>query len=198
MRIGIDMDGVLINIERFELDYGSKFCIENDIPLKLKEKFINEEVYDFTEEQCAKFWEVYLEYYATEYRARDFASNIIHKLRKNGDEIYITGRNEKGLVGDSYGKMKDFVSKWLEENEIEYDRIIYTEGSKLPYCVGNYIDVMIEDNPINVKEISSELPVLCFNAMYNTEVEGKNIQRVYSWYDIYDKLKNIKERYIKM
>lgn len=193
MRIGVDIDGVLIDLERFELDYGSKFCLENNLPVILKKKFVDDEVYDLTDEQCAKFWETYLEYYAKEYKARDFASQIIHKLRKEGNEIYIvTGRNEEGLTGESYGKMKEFVSKWLEENKIEYDRIIYTEGSKLPYCIGNYIDVMIEDNPKNTVEISSKIPVLCFNAMYNAEIEGENIKRVYSWYEIYEKLEKKK------
>ncbi len=193
MRIGVDIDGVLIDLERFELDYGSKFCLENNLPVILKKKFVDDEVYDLTDEQCAKFWETYLEYYAKEYKARDFASQIIHKLREEGNEIYIvTGRNEEGLTGESYGKMKEFVSKWLEENKIEYDRIIYTEGSKLPYCIGNYIDVMIEDNPKNTVEISSKIPVLCFNAMYNAEIEGENIKRVYSWYEIYEKLEKKK------
>ena len=112
MRIGIDIDGVLIDLERFELDYGSKFCLENNIPLNFKKEFVDEEVYDLTDEQCAKFWETYMEYYAKEYIARDFASEIIHKLREEGNEIYIvTGRNEEGLTGEAYGKMKEFVSK---------------------------------------------------------------------------------------
>ena len=51
---------------------------------------------------------------------------------------------------------------------------------------------MIEDNPKNTIEISSKIPVLCFNAMYNAGIEGENIQRVYSWYEIYEKLENKK------
>ena len=67
--------------------------------------------------------------------------------------------------------------------------MVYTEGSKLPYCIGNYIDIMIEDSPKNVKDISSKIPVLCYNCNYNANIEGDKITRVYSWYDIYNKIK---------
>ena len=38
MRIGIDIDGVLTDIETFWLDYGSKYCVENNIPLNIAEE----------------------------------------------------------------------------------------------------------------------------------------------------------------
>ena len=82
--------------------------------------------------------------------------------------------------------------EWLNKNEIHYDKIIYTNGSKLPYCVGNYIEVMIEDSPENIKDISASLPVICYNNFYNQNVQGKNITRAYSWYDVYSKIKAMK------
>jgi len=191
MRIGIDIDGVLTDVERFTLDYGTKFCIENGIPIKITQgEYDEQKAFSWEEEQCIKFWNEYLEYYATKYKTREFASEVIHKLKEEGNEIYIiTARNEWGLPESSYGRMREFVSKWLEEEKIEYDRIIYTEGSKLPYCVGNYIDIMIEDSPENVIDISSKIKVLCYNCLYNSKISGKNIERVYSWYDIYEKLR---------
>lgn len=193
MRIGIDIDGVLVDVERFMSDYGTKYCIENNLPIEIGEIYYDAaKTFNWTEEQDIKFWNKYMVYYATKYKAREFASEIIKKLKEEGHEIYIvTARNEYGLIGNDYGKMKQFVSKWLEDNEIYYDKIIYTEGSKLPYCVGNYIEVMIEDAPENVEDISSKIPVLCYDCKYNEKIEGKNITRVYSWYDIYDKLKKM-------
>lgn len=190
MRIGIDIDGVLTDIERFVADYGTKYCVENNLDIKIEETYYNEaKTFNWTEEQDIDFWNKYLVHYATKYQSREFASEVIKKLKEQGHEIYIvTARCEWGLPEKEYGKMKEFVNKWLEENEIYYDKIIYTENSKLPYCVGNYIEVMIEDSPENIREISSKVPVLCFNCKYNENVEGKNITRVYSWYDIYNKI----------
>ena len=44
---------------------------------------------------------------------------------------------------------------------------------------------MIEDKANNVEEISKYIPVLCFDAPYNSEVKKENVYRVYSWYQIY-------------
>lgn len=193
MRIGIDIDGVLTNIERFIIDYATKYCIDNDLPIKIEPGFYNEsEVLNWTEEQTLKFWNEYIIYYATKYPAREFASEVINKLKEEGYEIYIvTARCEWGLPPESYGKMKTFVDEWLKENNIYYDKIIYTEGSKLPYCVGNYVEIMIEDSPENIKDLSSKIPVLCFDCKYNESLEGENITRVYSWYDVYSKIKEM-------
>lgn len=193
MRIGIDIDGVLTDIERFLVDYGTKFNMDNNLPSNFIEgEYSIKKAFNWTNEQTIKFWNEYLVYYATKYPIRDFASEIISKLKEEGHEIYIiTARNEYGLPEDYKGKMKELVYQWLKDNEICYDKIIYTEGSKLPYCVGNYVEVMIEDCPDNIKDVSTKLPVLCFDCEYNKKVEGKNITRVYSWYDIYIKIKEM-------
>lgn len=190
MRIGIDIDGVLTDIEKFIYDYGIKYCIENNLEYNVREEEYDEEkMLKISSQNAEKFWNTYLKYYATKYPTREFASEVIKKLKQEGHEIYIvTARNEYGLAEEDYGRMKEFVSKWLEDNNIEYDRIIYTEGSKLPYCIGNYIELMIEDAPKNVKEISTQIPVLCFDNNYNKNICGENIKRVYSWYDIYNKI----------
>lgn len=193
MRIGIDIDGVLTNIEEFVADYEIKFCYENNLSYRVNlNEYDDGKALGISAENCEKFWNKYLKYYATEYRARDFASQVIKKLKDEGYEIYIiTARNEWGLIGEDYGRMKEFVKQWLEKNNIYYDKIVYTEGSKLPYCIGNYIDIMIEDCGDNVKDISTKIPVLCYNCSYNLEIKGRNITRVYSWYDIYNKIKQM-------
>lgn len=190
MKIGIDIDGVLVDMERFMADYGSKFCFENNLSVNINiGEYEEKKAFNWTEEHTEKFWNMYLEYYATKYPAREFASEILKKLKQDGHELYIvTARNEEGLPKEIYGKMKEFVKQWLEDNDIIYDRIIYTQGSKLPYCVGNYLDIMIEDCEQNIREISQKINVLCYDCNYNRNVEGKNITRVYSWYDIYQKI----------
>lgn len=196
MRIGIDIDGVLTDIERFVADYGTKFCIENNLPINIKSGEYDEyKTFNWTEEKAIEFWNKYIIYYATKYQAREFASEVIQKLKEEGHEIYlITARNDYGVPKEYIGKMKEIVPQWLKDNNICYDKIIYTEGSKLPYCVGNYIELMIEDWDKNVKEISIKIPVLCFDCGYNKNIKGKNITRVYSWYDVYDKISRIQKK----
>ena len=185
MRIGIDIDGVITDMARFVADYGIKFCNENNIVYHIKDDEYDEtKALGITPTQAKKFWNTYLEFYATKYPPRDFSQEVIKKLRKNHEIYIVTARNEQGLPKESYGKMQDLVKKWLCDFNIEYDKLIFTNGSKLPYCLENKIDIMIEDSPNNVCDISKELPVLCFDNPYNKNVFGPNITRMYSWYDI--------------
>lgn len=189
MRIGIDIDGVLTDLARFVSDYGIKFCHENNIEYKIKDdSYYESEALGISLENAEKFWNKYLPYYATEYEPRKFASEVIKKLKENNEIYIITARNEEGLPKEVYGKMQEFVKEWLEKNHIEYDKLIFTVGSKLPYCLENNIDIMVEDSPRNLTEISTKIPVLCFDNPYNKNVEGENITRVYSWYDILHKI----------
>lgn len=194
MRIGIDIDGVLTDIERFMIDYGSKYFFDNNIPVNLNPGFYDDvKMLNCTEGQAVDFWRKYIIYYFTEYSPRDFASQIIKKLKDEGHEIYIiTSRNEYGVPTEYNGKIKELTEQWLKENDILYDKIIYSEGSKLPYCIGNYIELMIDDYSKVIKEVSNKIPVICYNCFYNADVEGENITRAYSWYDVYSKIKAMK------
>lgn len=189
MNIGIDIDGVLTNLERFALDYGTKFNIEEGIKTEIHtEEYWEQEKFNWTEEQEEKFWNKYLEYYVKELKTREFASEIIEKLQKEGNKIYIiTARNESGLPPQSYGKMQEMTKKWLEKNNIQYEELIFTtDDKKLQHCLENNIEIMIEDSPKNILRISQKIPVIKFECLYNKNIEGKNIITAYSWYHIYD------------
>ena len=189
MRIGIDIDGVLTDLARFVSDYGIKFCYDNNIEYKIKDdSYYESEALGISLENAEKFWNKYLPYYATEYGPREFAAEVIKKLKTNNEIYIITARNEEGLPKEVYGKMQSLVKEWLAKNQIEYDKLIFTVGSKLPYCLENGIDIMVEDSPRNLTDIGAKIPVLCFDNPYNRKIEGKNITRVHSWYDILHKI----------
>lgn len=195
MRIGIDIDGVLTDIERFMIDYGTKFCAENNIKESITlGEYEDTKMFNCDEEQVVMFWRENIINYFENYPVRDFAKEIIKKLKDDGNEIYIvTARDDYGVPPEFIGKIKEITKEWLDKNGIYYDKLIFTGGSKLPYCIGNYIEVMVEDSPDNIKEISSKIPVICYNNYWNEKIkENKNIIRAYSWYQVYDKLKEMK------
>lgn len=195
MNIGIDIDGVLIDFEKFALDYGTKISIEEKWDIKINiEKYLEEEKFNWTKEQEEKFWNTYLVKYIEETEAREFSSEIIRKLRKQGNKIYIiTARNESGLPQDRYGEMKQMTKKWLDKNKIEYDKIIFaSDDEKLQKCIENNVSIMIEDNPENILKISQKIPVIKYNCEYNKKTIEKNIIIGYSWYHIYDIINKMK------
>lgn len=190
MRIAIDIDGVLTNSERYQLDYGSKYCVENNVDFGIyPDEYEIKKIFNWeTVKHDEKFWDKYLEKYIREEKARPFASEVIKKLKEDGHEIYIlTARNKESKWFPDYLKQEaeEITLNWLKENDIYYDKILFARGKKLEFCLEYEIDIMIEDMVKNVNEISTKLPVICFDNRYNQECKGDNIIRCYSWYDVY-------------
>lgn len=192
MRIGIDIDGVLTNIEQWQLDYGSKVVFEKyNKGIIASDEYYIKEIFNIEENLADKFWEEYFYGYVEKEPARKFSDEITHKLKEDGNEIYIiTARYFTDEDSKKGANMRTMVTNWLKEYNITYDKIIFSPENKLEICIENNIDLMIEDSPSNINKISEEIPVICFDARYNKECKGKNIYRCYSWYDIYNKIKN--------
>lgn len=197
MRIGIDIDGVLTNVEQFSMDYFSKYCVENNIKYQIGDSnYYIAKTFGVPLSVENKFWEEYLEFYAIHEKARPFAAEVIKKLKEEGHEIYIiTARwlsNREDSVGEN---MRNLVKKWLKENEIEYDQLVFSKAAKEKKCqeiLDYQIDVMIEDSPRNIKDLSKIVPVICYDTNYNKDCIGDNITRCYTWYDIYNKIQTQK------
>ncbi|MCH5166394.1 MAG: hypothetical protein J1F35_00745 [Erysipelotrichales bacterium] len=195
MRIGIDIDGVLVDIESFELDYFSKYYfMEYNKVIKNPKGYGSFHIFNGSPIQDRKLWSKLIHLYIKEVPRR-FASEVIKKLREDGNEIYVITNRSANLsyVDDINRKqMEDIVIKWLKKYNIAYDKILFTHTNKLDVCKKENIDIMIEDKPLNINKISRKIPVLCFDALYNENCCGKNIYRVYSWYDIYAKIEKLK------
>ena len=192
MNIGIDIDGVLTDMERDIIDYATRMCVEDKIQIKVDvSKYYETDTFDWTPEQSDRFWNKYLVPYVVETNARKYSKEIIEKLRQEENKIYIiTARDESGLPEEYYGKMQQLTKEWLNKNEIEYDKLIFAKDKdKLQKCIENNIDIMIEDSPDNIQNISTKIKVIKFDCQYNKQVAGKNIVTAYSWYHIYDIIK---------
>jgi len=195
MRIGIDIDGVLTDIEKWQLDYGSKFYYENYNKEIVNPKgYETNDIFNSTVECDDLFWDKYFKEYSINVEARKFASEVISKLKQDGYEINIITARGSFLSHSSDVMSKEeneqIVKDWLQKNKIYYDSLIFSTEDKLDICIKNNINIIIEDKVDNINKISTKIPVICFNAGYNEECKGENIFRVYTWYDIYNTIKN--------
>lgn len=197
MKIGIDIDGVLTDIEQWQLDYGSKYFYEHYNKEIINYKgYETIEIFEIEDKIDNKFWKKYFKDYSKNVDVRKFASEVIEKLKRDGNEIYIITARGSFLSHSadvmSIAENQDIVLNWLKENNIYYDKIIFSPEDKLEICIKNDVDLMIEDKPKNIETISTKIPVICFHANYNENCVGKNIIRCYSWYDVYAKIKKVK------
>lgn len=187
MRIGVDIDGVLNDVGQWHYSCGFKFCCDNNIDRGFNPNtYMIEDQFGLTEEENYRFWREYIFDIMVSIPARPYAATIVNTLRDMGHEIVILSARDNRYLTNQYANTMDFyVEEWLSKNNIEHDEIITGNGSKREKCQKNNIDIMIEDKASNVDAISQDIPVLCFDAPYNQEVNNDNVTRVYSWYQIY-------------
>lgn len=194
MKIGIDLDGVLTDIEKFQIDDGSAFFIkERNKHLENAKGYTTSEIFEVVDEEEGAFW-LKATYYFKE-PPRKFASEVVNLLKKEGHEIYIITNRVADLTYSTIPKeqMKKIVEKWLKKHKIKFDKLVFSSGTKVKEIKENNIDIMIEDSPQKTLEISKHCKVFCYDARYNSQIKNnKNITRVFSWYDIYDKINMIK------
>lgn len=197
MNIGIDIDGVLTDLEKAIIDFGTKMSVEEKWPIKIDvSKYWEVEALEWTQEQADKFWNKYLVEYVVESKPRMFSEEIIEMLKKEENNIYIiTARNEYGMPPEYYGKMQELTREWLKNQDIKYDKLIFARDSeKLHQCIENNVEIMIEDSPNNIEDISKKIKVIKFDCQYNKQVNGENIITAYSWYHIYDIIKKFNKK----
>jgi len=192
MRIGIDVDGVLTDLEQYLWDYGSKYLNELNQDISIDHTQYNTlATFGWSIEKDDMFWHGTYDNYSKNVEIRKFASEVIKKLKKEGHEIYIiTARGHDSWVLNR-NKSDKMLKKWLRINKVKYDKLIFTEANKLEHCLKNNIDIMIDDCPYNIRQISKKVPMICMHANYNARMRGKNIVRCHSWYEIYDRISSL-------
>lgn len=196
MRIGVDIDGVLNDFYGFLVDYGAKYSVEKNVSgMQDSVASSQTDMFGWDREIAREFWNEYALVETFEIPARTFASEVLQKLRAQGNEVYIiTGRSNndmivKGMEGRSW---EQITQGWLEKNNIIYDRIEFGLKNKAEFCMKEGVEVMIEDHPKFLQDFGEETKVLVYDALYNQAYNGDNLTRVYSWYDIYAKIKALR------
>ena len=178
MNIGLDVDGVLVDIRTFQLREGKRYFQKKyGISIKNPDMFEVQDVFECTKKQRAE---------------------VVNSLRKEGHRVVIiTSRvhtTETGITGKLFRWM---LRHWLKKNHMTYDDIIFCEekGSgvdKLRVCKENNIDVMVDDSPENLYEIRKNNQVICYTAAWNLECHDLDECRVNSFKELYERVKELK------
>lgn len=188
MRIGIDIDDVITDTSETMLEYVMKHKNSEKIQEHMKEIMKGNpsdlEVIDF----CM---ETYLEVFK-KVKLKDNAKQIIQNLINKGNEIYlITARGENLAFFRGSEKV---TKKFLEDNNIKYNKIIFNAIDKAQLCIDNQIDLMIDDSVEHceaVKNIGVESIVFTSNININIPT---TVERVNNWLALETKINNIEEK----
>lgn len=189
MKIGIDLDGVVIDSEKTLKTYTEIFDIDllNGNHLINKEEPFFQSRYNWTAEQEQEFIK---KYFLTASKESNLMSGFIavyDLLKKQGHEfIVITARG--GFVKE----MKDDAIRLLKENKVEFDKYYWQVEDKLEICKKENIDIMIDDNYHIIEKLAdNKIKTLYFRDTNLKRLkENEYITEVNNWGDIYRIIKN--------
>ena len=184
MKIGIDLDGVVIDSETTFRTYEEIFDIDilkgNHLINKEEPKF--QARYNWTNEQEKEFIEKYFLIVSKESNLMSGFIGIYNLLKEQGHEfVVITARG--GFVKE----MKDDAIRLLEENNIKFDKYYWNVDDKLEICKNEKVDIMIDDDWKIIKRLAeNEVKTLYFRDTNLMKMkENKYIKEVNNWGEIY-------------
>ena len=186
MNIGLDYDDVIVDTYEPYFAYAQKYMIEN---LKRNSQIIDNgdinssayctNMHGWTQAEEDDFWfNNYWKEIEESARFKTFAKDIIEKFRKEGNKIIIiTSRNQDEA---------QIMYNQLEQEGIVVDDIIINAKNKGKIAKENDIDVFVDDNYKNCKEVYEQgIKSYIMDIRTNRNLNDANIPRVYSWPHIY-------------
>lgn len=182
MRIGIDIDGIL----NYCYDYMIECGIKEGLTVKNPKGDDFDSIYEITAQARNYIWDKYFIPLVSEGKVQKHASDVINRLKENGNLIYIiTARYNQGPI-------ETLTKEWLKRNNIPFDKFYYRCNDKLKVCLEEKVDIMIDDTVCHILSISPFIPVICINTPYNEDIAGNNIHHAKNWLEIENIINNIK------
>ncbi len=190
MKIGIDLDGVVIDSETtfrtYEEIYDIDTLKDNNLINKEEPKF--QARYNWTNEQEKEFIEKYFLKVSKESNLMSGFIGVYNLLKdQNHEFVVITAR------GGFVKKMKDDAIRLLEENNINFDKYYWQVDDKLEICKNENVDIMIDDDWRIVKKLAdNSIKTLYFRDTNLVKLEeNEYIKEVNNWGEIYRYIKEI-------
>lgn len=196
MIIGIDIDDTTVVTVKSMVKYGDKYDTEvlgraakKDNLGQIKDRYYMKALYGWTEEEKFSFFDMYYKNVLEECYPLPNASEIINKLKSEGHQIvFITAR----LTNIKDCDTENITKATFEKYNIPYDKLIMNVDNKLEFCKQNGVEVFIEDSYETCKNLQANgIKAYLMTTQMNRNIEDKNIERVASWDEVYEKISNL-------
>lgn len=197
MVIGIDIDDTTVVTVESMVKYGDKYDTEvlnreakKDNLGKIKDRYYMKALYGWTEEEKFAFFDMYYKNVLEECYPLPNASEIINKLKQEGNEIiFITAR----LTNIKNCETENITKETFRKYNIPYDKLIMNVDDKLKFCIENGVEVFIEDSYETCKSLQENgIKAYLMTTKMNRNIVDEKIERVSSWNEVYEKITNLK------
>lgn len=191
MKIGIDVDGVLLDYEKGMLANAEIFDIERcrgNGKIYL-DKFFAQDKYDWTVEEKHQFISENLGDISQKSIIMAGAKYVLEKLREMGHELIII--SARGTESD---EMIDIVTEKFNNEDMKFDKYYWKESNKLEVCKQENIDIMIDDSPNTCIRMSeNKIKAIYFRGIRGYDVEESDyLKEVNNWGEIYRYIRKLK------
>lgn len=191
LNIGVDVDGVLIDLSGFLRKRGEEyFRRKYGLEIIDPDKSHAEEMFGCTKKQRKKFWwDCGWEYVHTQ-KCIDGSASALKRLREEGNRIVIiTSRALTVDHGPASLILRTVLKRWLKRNGIGYDKLVFCDEEssaedKRAACAENGIDVMVDDSVENLLAIKDIVRAICFDSPWNRELEDEGVIRAHDWAEV--------------
>lgn len=184
MKIGIDIDGVILNSENL---FRVKAELYDLLELKRsgitdKKGFLEAERYNWTKNEIENFREKYLIQATKESSLMPGAKEVLELLKNDGHELIIITARGLTIKG-----MKEVGEEKLNEFGLKFDKYYWAIENKFEICKKENIDIMIDDKESVCKQTSEKkIKTLYFRDVGREKLEeNEYLKEVNNWGEIY-------------
>ncbi len=193
MKIGIDIDGVILDYERVLKTYGDLYDfieLKKDGIINRNEHYLRNR-YDWTDEERMKFVNKYFLKLSKQTPLIPGAKDVIDMLQKEGNELIIISAR-----GGMIEEMKDVAIEKFNEEGISFNKYHWKQDDKLEVAKKEKIDVMIDDSYDVCKKLSSNgIKTIYFRDKEMKVLEqNENLKEVSNWGEIYRYIKGMQSK----
>ena len=192
MKIGLDLDGVVLDTEK-------QFRIEAELYdiLKLNRNSTKDQSaqwaqdrYKWADDEKNEFIEKYLIEGTKKSHIMPGAKEVIELLKKDGHElVVITAR------GHDIPVMKKLAQEMLEKENITFDKYYWETPEKVETAKKENIDLMVEDSLSNCMKLSKEnIKSIYLRDSNMKPANDKNIKECYIWGEVYRYIRELSDK----
>ena len=184
MKIGIDIDGVILNFEgelRVQAELYDVINLKRNSIVDKKETFFQEK-YNWSEQEINDFIAKQFLKVSRECEFMPGAIEVINMLKNEGNELVIISSR-----GGHIKEMKDVAEQRLKQKGLKFDKYFFVAKDKAKICIEENIDIMIDDYYKTCRSLSeNNIKTLYFRAYPNYELEeNEYLKEVHNWGEIY-------------
>ena len=193
MKIGIDIDGVILDYERVLKTYGDLYDfieLKKDGIINRNEQYLRNR-YDWTEEERMNFVNKYFLKLSKQTSLIPGAKYVIDMLQKEGNELIIISAR-----GGMIEEMKDVAMEKFKKEGISFNKYYWKQDDKLEVAQKENIDFMIDDSYDVCKKLSANgIKTIYFRDKEMKKLEQNGyLKEVSNWGEIYRYIKEMQSK----